>query len=62
MLTIKTSVKFINFMSKFKSLTFPSHIVFMEPIQLGHQKSILAFNFCANFAFHMVDLAIFPYE
>jgi hypothetical protein len=34
----------------------------MEPIQLGHHKFILAFNFCVDFAFHMVHLAILPYD
>ncbi len=47
-------------MSRFRSFTFPSLIVFMEPIQHGHQKFILALNFCVDFAFHMVHLAILP--
>jgi hypothetical protein len=38
-------------MTKFKSSTFPSPNMFMEPIQLGHQKLIHAFNFYVNF-FH----------
>ncbi len=48
-------------MTKSKSPTFPFPNMFMEPIQLGHQKFIHAFNFYVDFSSYMVCLAIFPY-
>jgi hypothetical protein len=55
-------VKFTYILSRFQLFIFPSPTMFMEPIQLGHQKFILTFTLCVNFAFHIAQLAIFPYD